>query len=104
MCSLIHPLAETFTDLGGQMQAGMESCLTKSIMAGGMGFALGGAFGLFMSSVRLRLSFFFFPRSFVKYGWATISTALLERPFLSPLSRFMGRGSTNVVGHSHRCR
>jgi hypothetical protein len=35
------------------MQAGMESCLTKSIMAGGMGFALGGAFGLFMSSVRL---------------------------------------------------
>src|SRR5271156_6149738 len=33
------------------MQAGMESCLTKSIMAGGMGFALGGAFGLFMSSM-----------------------------------------------------
>ena len=29
----------------------MESCLVKSIMAGGMGFALGGAFGLFMSSV-----------------------------------------------------
>ncbi len=37
------------------MQAGMESCLTKSIMAGGMGFALGGAFGLFMSSVRQAL-------------------------------------------------
>ena len=36
------------------MQAGMESCLTKCIMAGGMGFALGGAFGLFMSSVCLR--------------------------------------------------
>lgn len=33
------------------MQAGMESCLAKSIMAGGMGFALGGAFGLFMASV-----------------------------------------------------
>src|SRR2546423_5901157 len=79
------------------MQAGMESCLTKSIMAGGMGFALGGAFGLFMSSVRLRLFFFFLSRSFVKHGWATISTALLERPFLFPLSRFMGRGSTNVV-------
>jgi hypothetical protein len=31
----------------------MESCLVKSIMAGGMGFALGGAFGLFMSSVRV---------------------------------------------------
>ena len=30
----------------------MESCLVKSIMAGGMGFALGGAFGMFMSSVR----------------------------------------------------
>jgi hypothetical protein len=35
------------------MQAGMESCLTKCIMAGGMGFVLGGAFGLFMSSVCL---------------------------------------------------
>lgn len=33
------------------MQSGMESCLAKSIMAGGMGFALGGAFGLFMSSM-----------------------------------------------------
>ena len=31
----------------------MESCLVKSILAGGMGFALGGAFGLFISSVRL---------------------------------------------------
>ncbi len=31
----------------------MESCVVKSIMAGGMGFALGGAFGLFISSVRL---------------------------------------------------
>jgi mitochondrial import inner membrane translocase subunit TIM22 len=33
------------------MQSGMESCLAKSILAGGMGFALGGAFGLFMSSM-----------------------------------------------------
>jgi hypothetical protein len=33
------------------MQTGMESCLAKSVMAGGMGFALGGAFGLFMSSM-----------------------------------------------------
>jgi hypothetical protein len=31
----------------------MESCLTKSIMSGAAGFVLGGAFGLFMSSVRL---------------------------------------------------
>lgn len=29
----------------------MESCVAKSIMAGGAGFALGGAFGLFMSSM-----------------------------------------------------
>ena len=33
------------------MQMGMESCLAKSIMSGGAGFALGGAFGLFMSSM-----------------------------------------------------
>ena len=30
----------------------MESCPVKSAISGGMGFALGGAFGLFMSSVR----------------------------------------------------
>lgn len=29
----------------------MESCPGKTVMAGGMGFVLGGAFGLFMSSV-----------------------------------------------------
>ena len=33
------------------MQGAMESCLGKSIMSGVMGFALGGAFGLFMSSM-----------------------------------------------------
>ena len=33
------------------MQAGMESCVAKSILSGGAGFALGGAFGLFMSSM-----------------------------------------------------
>ncbi|KAL1959919.1 hypothetical protein VTO42DRAFT_587 [Malbranchea cinnamomea] len=33
------------------IQAAMESCPMKSVMAGGMGFALGGAFGLFMSSM-----------------------------------------------------
>ncbi|KAI9807179.1 MAG: Mitochondrial import inner membrane translocase subunit tim22 [Sarcosagium campestre] len=33
------------------MQAMMESCPAKTVMAGGMGFALGGAFGLFMSSM-----------------------------------------------------
>ncbi|KAI9747967.1 MAG: Mitochondrial import inner membrane translocase subunit tim22 [Lichina confinis] len=29
----------------------MESCPAKTVMAGGMGFALGGLFGLFMSSM-----------------------------------------------------
>ncbi|KAF7512786.1 Mitochondrial import inner membrane translocase subunit tim22 [Endocarpon pusillum] len=33
------------------IQSGMESCVVKTIMAGGIGFALGGAFGLFMSSM-----------------------------------------------------
>ncbi|KAL6722139.1 Mitochondrial import inner membrane translocase subunit tim22 [Lecanora helva] len=33
------------------MQAAMESCPAKTMISGGMGFALGGAFGLFMSSV-----------------------------------------------------
>ena len=35
-----------------QMQTAMESCVGKTLMSGAMGFALGGAFGLFMSSVR----------------------------------------------------
>ncbi|KIW07193.1 uncharacterized protein PV09_02059 [Verruconis gallopava] len=34
------------------MQAVMESCPGKTVMSGVMGFALGGAFGLFMSSMR----------------------------------------------------
>ena len=34
-----------------QIQSGMESCVVKSIMAGGAGFVLGGAFGAFMASV-----------------------------------------------------
>lgn len=33
------------------MQAGMESCPVKTVIAGTMGFGLGGAFGLFMASV-----------------------------------------------------
>jgi hypothetical protein len=39
------------------MQAGMESCVAKSVLAGGAGFVLGGAFGLFMSSVSSALPF-----------------------------------------------
>lgn len=38
--------------LRSQMQGAMESCPFKTALSGGMGFALGGAFGLFMSSVR----------------------------------------------------
>ncbi|EMF11897.1 mitochondrial import inner membrane translocase, subunit Tim17/22, partial [Sphaerulina musiva SO2202] len=34
------------------MENTMQSCPAKAVMAGGMGFALGGAFGLFMSSMR----------------------------------------------------
>lgn len=35
------------------MTGAMESCIGKSVMSGVAGFALGGAFGLFMSSVGL---------------------------------------------------
>lgn len=41
-----------------QMQGAMESCPVKTVISGGMGFALGGAFGLFMSSVRILVSTF----------------------------------------------
>lgn len=34
-----------------QMQKVMESCPAKTVLSGTMGFALGGAFGLFMASV-----------------------------------------------------
>ncbi|GAB7351102.1 hypothetical protein MBLNU459_g1567t1 [Dothideomycetes sp. NU459] len=34
------------------MQAAMESCPAKTVISGTMGFGLGGAFGLFMSSMR----------------------------------------------------
>ncbi|KAK4544291.1 Mitochondrial import inner membrane translocase subunit tim22 [Oleoguttula mirabilis] len=34
------------------MQMAMESCPAKTVIAGTMGFALGGVFGLFMSSMR----------------------------------------------------
>lgn len=44
------PLKQDNTN-NGQMQTAMESCIGKSIMSGAAGFALGGAFGLFMSSV-----------------------------------------------------
>lgn len=39
-----------------QMQRVMESCPAKTVLSGGMGFVLGGAFGLFMASVSLALT------------------------------------------------
>jgi import inner membrane translocase subunit TIM22 len=38
--------------VNSQMQALMESCPGKTAVSGVMGFFLGGAFGLFMASVR----------------------------------------------------
>ena len=50
--SLTHTWEMSLIGVGnGQMQAAMESCPAKTVLAGTMGFALGGAFGLFMSSV-----------------------------------------------------
>ncbi|KAI9707703.1 MAG: Mitochondrial import inner membrane translocase subunit tim22 [Candelina mexicana] len=47
----IAGMSEQEQNMVKHMQAAMEACPTKSIMAGTMGFALGGAFGLFMSSM-----------------------------------------------------
>ncbi|OAP64754.1 mitochondrial import inner membrane translocase subunit tim22 [Fonsecaea erecta] len=44
-------LSEQEQQMVKMMQKGMESCVAKSALAGGMGFVLGGAFGLFMSSM-----------------------------------------------------
>ncbi|KAI9722935.1 MAG: Mitochondrial import inner membrane translocase subunit tim22 [Candelaria pacifica] len=44
-------MSEQEQNMVKHMQAAMEACPTKSVMAGTMGFALGGAFGLFMSSM-----------------------------------------------------
>jgi hypothetical protein len=46
----------------------------------------------------------FFFRIVCKTWLADHVTALLDKPFLFPWSRFMGRGSANVVDHLHRCR
>ncbi|KAI9766396.1 MAG: Mitochondrial import inner membrane translocase subunit tim22 [Candelina submexicana] len=47
----IAGMSEQEQNMVKHMQAAMEACPTKSVMAGTMGFALGGAFGLFMSSM-----------------------------------------------------
>ena len=48
ICFVCCPL---HTDIP-QMQATIESCPGKLVLSGGMGFGLGGMFGLFMSSMR----------------------------------------------------
>jgi hypothetical protein len=43
----------TRTNTSPQWKGVSESCPFKMVLSGGMGFAMGGLFGLFMSSVRL---------------------------------------------------
>lgn len=48
----LHETSETDSIIAMQMHAAMESCPVKTVIAGGMGFGLGGMFGIFMSSMR----------------------------------------------------
>src|ERR1700760_3637355 len=51
--SLRHPIIIPVPQLTIKQWKGIsESCPFKMVLSGGMGFAMGGAFGLFMSSVR----------------------------------------------------
>lgn len=52
---------ENNTNTIAQMQAGMESCAGKTVMAGIMGGGLGAVFGLFMASVSIHLLFTIYP-------------------------------------------
>ena len=71
ICKSLHPLsivpstifckakADGYPAWGGnyiQMQNAQETCAFKTVLSGGAGFVLGGAFGLFMASVSLILS------------------------------------------------
>ncbi|KAF3927263.1 hypothetical protein ABW20_dc0108951 [Dactylellina cionopaga] len=62
------------------MQAAMESCPIKTVISGGMGFALGGVFGLFMASLLL---------SFIKMSYDTLYSAnqgkVLDMPWRQQL-------------------
>ena len=60
----------------------MESCPTKTVLAGGMGFVLGGAFGLFMSSVRNTGGRLIKP--FFVMSWLDLS--ILQMRYDTPLS------------------
>lgn len=59
-----------------KMSALMESCYTKTVMSGVMGFGLGGMFGAFMASVRL----------FPSRPSLSLSRALLLPPSFSTIS------------------
>ena len=70
------------------MQAAMESCPGKTVMSGVMGFALGGAFGLFMSSMRYDT-----PLSTTLPGTNTVIADLPIRQQLKHGLRDMGKQS-----------
>ena len=70
------------------MSAVMESCPGKMVMSGVMGFALGGAFGLFMSSMRYDT-----PLSTTLPGTSTVIADLPIRQQLKHGLKDMGKAS-----------
>ena len=62
----------------------MESCPAKTVISGGMGFALGGVFGLFMASVGFSLSLF--PSFHFSPSPSTLHTYIDTPPPPPPLS------------------
>jgi len=73
------------------MQTFMESCPAKTVLSGTMGFALGGVFGLFMSSMRYDT-----PLGSGVPGAATGATAITDLPMRAQLKagfKDMGRAS-----------
>ncbi len=50
---ILHSFLVHHSNFNPQMQTGMESCPAKVVMSGGAGFVLGGAMGLFLSSVSI---------------------------------------------------
>jgi mitochondrial import inner membrane translocase subunit TIM22 len=64
------------------MSGAMESCYTKTVMSGVMGFGLGGLFGMFMASVSLSSS--------TSLPILVPSSVAREREELSLFARVMG--------------
>lgn len=63
------------------MQAGMESCPVKTVISGTMGFALGGAFGLFMASVSTPIH-----SVSTLQGTLSLTSPILQMSYDSPLT------------------